>query len=192
MTARPSRRIDRESLMTTFSIERLDAQQTAENLPGLVALLQDSVDSGASVGYLPPLSDEDAMDYWHSVIGEVQAQARILWIARQADRLIGTVQLYLEGRPNGRHRAEVQKLLVHTQARRQGVGRALMAALEAAARAAGRSLLVLDTRQGDASELLYAKIGYIKAGTIPDYARSADGGLAASVFYYRRLESLRE
>ena len=179
-------------MIPTFTIEQLNARQVTIELPGLVALLQDSVDSGASVGYLPPLSDEDAAHYWHSVISEVQAQARLLWVARQADRLIGTVQLHLESRPNGRHRAEVQKLLVHTQARRQGVGRALMAALEAAARAADRSLLVLDTRQGDASELLYAKIGYIKAGAIPGYARSANGGLDASVFYYRRLESLRE
>ena len=65
-----------------------------------------------------------------------------------------------------------------------------MATLEAAARAAGRSLLVLDTRQGDASELLYAKLGYFKAGTIPAYARSANGALDACVFYYRQLESL--
>jgi ribosomal protein S18 acetylase RimI-like enzyme len=69
------------------------------------------------------------------------------------------------------------------------VGQALMAALEAAAREAGRSLLVLDTRQGDTSELLYAKIGYLKAGTIPGYARSASGELDACVFYYRWLES---
>ena len=180
----------RRTQMTTFSIERLDAQQALAELPGLVALLQDSVNGGASVGYLPPLSDEDATHYWQSIIGEVQAQARILWVARQADLLVGTVQLHLESRPNGRHRAEVQKLLVHTQARRQGVGQALMAALEAAARAVGRSLLVLDTRQGDASELLYAKIGYLKAGTIPGYACSANGALDACVFYYHWLESL--
>jgi GNAT superfamily N-acetyltransferase len=50
--------------------------------------------------------------------------------------------------PNASHRAEVQKLLVLRSWRRQGIGLALMTAIEQAARQTGRSLLVLDTRLG--------------------------------------------
>ena len=78
--------------------------------------------------------------------------------------------------------------MVHTRARGQGTGRRLMEAIEAAARAAGRTLLVLDTRQGDVAERLYARHGYIHAGVIPNYARSAEGTLDATVFFYRLLE----
>ncbi len=101
---------------------------------------------------------------------------------------MGSVQLALATRGNGLHRAEVQKLIVHRQARHQGIGRALMAALEDTAWQEGRWLLVLDTRQGDAAEQLYEKIGYVRSGTIPQYARSADGSLHTTVFFYKLLD----
>jgi len=59
--------------------------------------------------------------------------------------------------------------------------------LEAAARANQRSLLVLDTRGGDVAEGIYQKLGYQLVGTIPQYARSSDGNLHDTVFYYRLL-----
>jgi GNAT superfamily N-acetyltransferase len=71
---------------------------------------------------------------------------------------VGAVQLDLAERPNALYRAEVMKLFVHRRARRQGIGRILMGAVELAAMEAGRSLLVLDTRKGDPSEQLYLSI----------------------------------
>jgi GNAT superfamily N-acetyltransferase len=169
------------------TIERLDAAQARAALPGLVALLQDAVASGASVGFLPPLDDAEAHAYWQDVIAAVQEQTRILLVARHHDALAGTVQLDLAGQPNGRHRAEVMKLMVHRTARRQGLGRALLAAIEEAAREAGRSLLVLDTRRGDVAEQLYRAHGYSAAGVIPWFARGADGALHDTVYFYRWL-----
>jgi hypothetical protein len=64
----------------------------------------------------------------------------------------------------------------------------LMSAVEIAARDQQRSLLVLDTRQGSDAEILYAKIGYIRLGTIPNYAIDPDGVLVAgSTIFYRLL-----
>lgn len=93
--------------------------------------------------------------------------------------------LALASQQNGQHRAEVQKLMVHTRARRHGIGQALMAAIEAEAWTAGRTLLVLDTRRGDAAEVLYLKLGYVRAGIIPQYAQSANGNLDDTVVFYR-------
>ena len=62
-----------------------------------------------------------------------------------------------------------------------------MLAVEEHARRLGRTTLVLDTRQGDPSERLYASVGYRLAGAIPAYAKSADGALDPSAFYYRLL-----
>ena len=108
--------------------------------------------------------------------------------AREADgALVGTAQLLLATRPNGSHRAEVAKVIVHTKARRRGIGRALMLALEERAHRLGRTTLVLDTRRGDPSEQLYTSVGYTLAGVIPCYARSASGALDPSAFYYRVL-----
>jgi GNAT superfamily N-acetyltransferase len=166
----------------------LTATEAQAYLPGLVSLLQDAVDGGASVGFLPPLAAVEAEAYWRSVLPAVAAGATLLFAARDAARVLGSVQLALAQRPNARHRAEVQKLLVHRNARRQGLGTALMQAAEAAARACGRSLLVLDTLQGEPSELLYQRLGYAVAGVIPCFASVADGSLQPTVVYYRLLE----
>ncbi len=82
------------------------------------------------------------------------------------------------------------KLMVDTRARRHGIGRALMLAAEGEARRRGRTTLVLDTRRGDPSEPLYVSLGWTLAGVIPRYARSADGALDPTAFYYRLLDSV--
>jgi len=167
-----------------MQIERLTSWMAHENLDDLIALLQDAVDSGASVGFLPPLSRDAASDYWRSVFADLDAGHRLLLGAMDGSRLVGAVQLELARKPNASHRAEVQRLLVLRSVRRQGIGERLMRQLHELARQHSRTLLVLDTREGDPSELLYRKLGYTRAGVIPGYARSADGAVDATVFYY--------
>ena len=48
-------------------IDALDADRARLEQPSLVALLRDVVDDGGSVGFLPPLSEEDAREYWEGV-----------------------------------------------------------------------------------------------------------------------------
>jgi acetyltransferase len=166
----------------------LDTDRADRELRALVGLLKDAVDSGASVGFLPPLAEAEGEAYWRGVIDAVRDGSCVLLGARDADGvLVGTAQLLLAMRANGSHRAEVAKVIVHTKARRRGIGRALMLELEARARGLGRTTLVLDTRRGDPSEQLYTSVGYTLAGVIPRYARSANGALDPSAFYYRVL-----
>jgi len=156
-------------------------------LDGLVGILIDSVDNGASVGFHRPLAVAEAAAYWQDVCADV-GQGRVLLFAAYADgQLAGTAQLQPSPKPNGRNRAEVAKVLVHSAFRRQGIGWALMAALEDEARRLHRTTLVLDTRQGDAGELLYTKCGYTKAGVIPAYVVDETGRPDATVFYYKLL-----
>ena len=170
------------------SVQELSGADALSLKSGLVCLLVDVVDGGASVGFLPPLSGEDASAYWDSVAAAIEGGRRRLSIARAADGgIVGTVQLDLTGQANGRHRAEVIKLMVLSSARRRGIGRLLMEAAEADARRLGRTTLVLDTRQGDPSEALYRGMGWQPAGTIPRYARSADGTFHTTTFYYKLL-----
>jgi ribosomal protein S18 acetylase RimI-like enzyme len=153
----------------------------------LIELLIDTVASGASVGFLPPLSAIDADTYWRSVEAAIGMPHRILLVARDDTRVLGAVQLELPEKPNASHRAEVMKLMVHTRARGRGIGSALMRKVEEYARGHDRTLLVLDTREGDAAQKLYQKLGYLTAGVIPRYASSGDGKLHATVFMYREL-----
>jgi GNAT superfamily N-acetyltransferase len=171
----------------------LAADAIAGVQPALVRLLQDAVDSGASIGFLPPLAEAEAAAYWATVADAVRDGSRVLLVAPAPDEPaglpVGAVQLDLAMRANGRHRAEVAKLMVDRSVRRRGVGRALMTAVEAEARRLGRTTLHLDTREGDPSERLYQGLGWERAGAIPRWARSGDGTLHTTVFYYRLLDS---
>lgn len=168
-------------------IERLSEEQARPILPQLVSLLQDSVHSGSSVGFLPPLTAEAAREYWIETLREVTQGRRILLVSGEAGDVMGAVQLALATKQNGLHRAELQKLVVHTSFRNRGIARALLGAAEDAARAAGRTLLVLDTEEGSVAERLYEKHGYTRVGMIPEYALNVDGSLITTVLFYKLL-----
>ena len=173
--------------MPLLEIMRLDDTHAQALLPDLVQLLRETVDAGASIGFWPPLAEAEAVDYWRTVIAEVADNQRILLVARQGQALVGSAQLEPAHKRNGAHRAEVQKLMVTPAARRQGIGRTLLAAIEDEARLAGRTLLVLDTRRGDSAALLYAQQGYRQVGAIPDYVIEVDGSYSDTIVFYKRL-----
>ena len=172
-----------------YTIGLCSAERLRQHVHAFVALIQDAVEDGASVGFLPPLSAADARAYWETVRAAVAGGARHLIVAEEGGRVLGAVQLDLPPMPNARHRGEVMKLIVHRLARRRGLGRALMRALERTAAGLNRTLLVLDTRRGDAAEQLYTSLGYREAGVIPRYAMSASGTLDDTVYMYRELGS---
>lgn len=171
-----------------YEIRALTPDEFEEHTPSFATLLRDAVDSGASVGFVPPLADADARNYWMGVRSALGSGNRVVLAALEQGEVLGSVQLDLPTMPNAGHRAEVMKLMVHRAARRRGIGRALMSALHDAARRAGRRLLVLDTRVGDAAEQLYLDLGYQRAGVIPRYALSAAGTLDATIYMYRELD----
>ncbi|PPA70349.1 GNAT family N-acetyltransferase [Jeotgalibacillus proteolyticus] len=156
-----------------------------ETLDDLSDILVRIVEDGASIGFLTPFSKLDAEQYWQAVPGKDV----ILLIAVDRSKVVGTVQLHLASKPNGLHRAEVAKLLTHPDFQRKGIGRALMLKAEEMAKKQGRTLLVLDTRKGDPSNLLYTSLGYQLTGEIPLFAKSSiDGSLESTMVYYKNLE----
>jgi len=121
------------------------------------------------------------------VLGSAGRSERVVLVAEAAEgRIVGTAQVIFAGPDNQPHRGDVSKVLVHRRARRQGVGEALMVAAEAAALAAGRTLLVLDTASPDAYRL-YQRRGWQRVGEIPSYALGPGGDLVATTFFYKDL-----
>ncbi|MFF2042654.1 GNAT family N-acetyltransferase [Kitasatospora sp. NPDC058170] len=160
-----------------FTISRLTADGLAAAAPELGALLAATVADGASLGFLAPLDPTAAADWWRALAPDVAAGRLLLWVARaQADgRVAGTVQLRPATAANGRHRAEVAKLMVHPTARGQRLAGRLLGALEAAAADLGIRLLVLDTETRSPAEKMYAAAGWTRVGTVPDYATDPTG-----------------
>src|SRR5689334_22772515 len=183
----PSSGNNRSPAMPDLAVTRLDHGQVERLIPSFAALLQDAVDDGASVGFLPPLATAEATAYWRGLLPDLEQGTLLLFAAVEGDQVLGTVQLALAQKPNGRHRAEIQKLLVLRAARRRGLATRLMAAAEAAAVAEGRRLLVLDTLLDNPAERLYLRLGWTSAGTLPHYALGPDGGMYATHFFYKLL-----
>lgn len=176
--------------MSPTAIRAIGGDETARLVPALADLLIDSVQNGASVGFMDPLAPERAVAFWQGVAAAVGRGERLLFVAESDGAVLGTVQLHLALPENQPHRAELSKLLVHSSARRRGIGAGLMSAAEEGARAAGRTLLVLDTAT-DAAERLYRRLGWTEVGPVPGYALMPDGRPAATVFFYRELPPLQ-
>jgi acetyltransferase len=158
-------------------------------LPELVELLIDTVHGGEPLGFLQPLTHEQARSYWFSLRADLQAGSRLLLVACRAHRIVGSGQLVLSPWSNSPHRAELQKLCVSVALRGQGIGKAVMAALHAAAAQRGRSLLVLNTRHGGAAQALYQGLGYKESGVLPGWTIGAAGEQFDHVTLYRHLAS---
>jgi GNAT superfamily N-acetyltransferase len=165
---------------------RFAAPLTEADLDGLADVLIDCVDGGASVNFMRPLSRERALAFWRKIAADVDRGIRIVLVAEDEQGIAGTVQLVLDTPENQPHRADLAKMLVHRRARRRGIGDALLGAIEARAVAVGRTLLVLDTA-GHEAERLYRRHGWIRVGTVPDFALWPDGRLCDATYYYRRL-----
>lgn len=170
-----------------IEIRRLTASEVRENLTGLAEVLADCVAGGASVSFMWPFTVADAAAFFEKLPPEIERGHRILLAAFSDSKLVGTVQIITATPPNQPHRADVAKMLVHRAARRQGIGERLMMAVEAHARAAGKTLLVLDTVTGDNAERLYTRLGWSKVGTIPNYALYPDGRPCSTTVFYKQL-----
>lgn len=170
------------------TVRSLSAREARESVPALSAILIDCVEGGDSIGFMEPLAREKADAFWRGVAGGVAAGERILLAAEDpsSGTLVGTVQVVLGQPENQPHRADIAKMLVHRRARRRGLGAALMRAAEDAARAAGKTLLVLDTASSDA-ERLYDRSGWTRVGVLPGYALMPDGRICNTTFFYKPL-----
>ena len=166
-------------------VERIDAAAARTRLGDLAALLKEAVEEGAGVGFVAPFPLDEARAYWEGVLPDVAAGHRALLVARAGPTLVGTAMLDRARAGNGRHRAEVQKVVVARAHRGQGVAMRLLAEAERVARAEGVTLLVLDT--GRAGRL-YEAAGYVRAGAIPAYWRTNAGGLAETILYHKLLD----
>ncbi|MFE9444116.1 GNAT family N-acetyltransferase [Streptomyces sp. NPDC006602] len=173
-------------------VSRLDGTQVLDRVDALADLLVDTVDGGASVGFLAPLYRAVALGWWKERAEWAAAGQLAVWVAQDGDRTVGTVSLAFPDKPNSRHRAELVKLMVHRDARGRGLGRRLLTTAEEAAVAAGVTLLHLDTETGSPAERLYTTAGWTRAGVIPGYAADPAGVLRPTTLYYKRVGAAAE
>lgn len=170
--------------LTIRRLARIEDRQFDE----LCEVLIDCVEGGASVNFMWPMTRAKAEAFWRGVATGLERGDRALIVAcEEQGRIVGTAQAVWAPQENQPHRADVAKMLVHRRARRRGAGAALLSAAEAAARDAGKTLLVLDTAS-DAAERLYERGGWRRVGVIPGYALNPDGGTCDTHVFYKALD----
>ncbi len=167
---------------------RLNESEALDAINELSTLLSECVEDGASIGFMSPFQPVDAAAYWFDIAKAVGRGEVLLLVARLNGHIEGTVQLDMGTPPNQPHRANLRKLMVRPKARGNGLSRVLMDAAELAASSAGRHLLVLDTATGEPAEAIYERLGWARAGTIPNYALFPDGRPCATTFFYKQLD----
>ena len=172
-----------------IDIRRLEAPGSRE-VRELCDVLIDSVEGGASVSFMLPMSHAKAEAFWRGTFASAERGERMVLVARDAaGAIVGTVQVVWAQPENQPHRGDVAKMLVHRRARRHGVGAALLAAAEHSALSVGKTLLVLDTVTDSAGYRLYARHGWQHCGEIPDYALWPDGTPCPTTIFFKFLRS---
>jgi ribosomal protein S18 acetylase RimI-like enzyme len=170
-------------------IRRLAGAELQARLDALATVLHETVEAGASVGYMWPFSHGEARRSFEGWAAEVDGGRRLLLAAFDRDELVGTVQVILELMPNQPHRGEIAKLQVRPSARGRGIAERLMEEAEAEARAEGKTLLVLDTVTGSAADRLYRRLGWHELGTVPGFALYPDGRPCDATFFWKALQA---
>jgi ribosomal protein S18 acetylase RimI-like enzyme len=155
----------------------------------LSEMLIEVVANGGSVSFMHPLEQWRADAFWEGSLAAADRGDRVILGAWIDGELAGTVTLLLDLPPNQPHRGEIAKMMTRVKYRGRGVARALMGELERIAVGRGRTMLTLDTAAEEGAAGLYEKLGFIYAGTLPDYALKPHGGLTGTMLYWKRIGS---
>lgn len=168
-------------------VRLIGEEEAATRVGELAEVLVDCVMGGASVGFMAPYEQSDALAYWKGVIAAVSDGSTLLFVAEIDEHIVGTVQIGMRQMPNQGHRADIKKLLVKASARGRGLARRLMDRAESEAAARGKTVLVLDTATGSPAETVYGRLGWERVGVIPDYALYPDGSFCGTTLFYKRV-----
>ncbi|HTO52424.1 MAG TPA: GNAT family N-acetyltransferase [Myxococcota bacterium] len=161
--------------------------RTEASVADLGQLLIDATAHGTGVGFLHPLARDKAEAHWRKAFAAAERGERVILGLREQSRIVGTVTLVVGLPENQPHRAEVQKVLVAVEHRRRGLGARLMCEVESLAARLGKSLLVLDAVPFGDGAKLYDRLGWNRAGEIPDFALLPDGTRTPTRFYWKRV-----
>jgi GNAT superfamily N-acetyltransferase len=163
-----------------MEIVQLDSDGVEHHADALAQLLLDAHASNMALGLAAPLTREVAADAWRTLSG-------VLLAAFEDGVLVGAVNLAPASTPNGRHRAEIQKLAVRNDRRGGGIGGTLLNAAAERARGLGLRLLWLTTHADTRSDQFYVTHGWTRSGVIPEWSQAPDGRFATNAFFYLQL-----
>jgi len=153
----------------------------------LLTIWTDVSNAGGSVGFVPPVTEDDVRPMADLAFGKVRAGEHRMLVAYRGDDPVGF--LFLEQRPGPlfKHFAIVKRLQVHPSLQGRGIGGALLGAAEDAARGLGLEQLHLTVRGGTGTESFYEARGYELKARIPGIIRVGRGEYRDELYLVLRL-----
>ncbi len=141
-------------------------EYTDDDWPSIWPIFREVVTAGDTYAYDPDWSSEQAREIW------VEGATGHTVVACDGSRVLGTAKMGPNRPGRGAHVATAS-FMVDEVARGRGVGRALLDALQAEARALGLRRLVLETgvRQS-AAIALYRRCGFADVPAFGEYVAS--------------------
>jgi ribosomal protein S18 acetylase RimI-like enzyme len=152
----------------TAPLDAAVADQAADLLRGLVT-------GGAALGWVDPPPADDVRALLAEVTADAARGDAALVVAAIGDTLAGLGYWRRYARPTHRVHADIEKVAVEPRRQGQGIGRAVMAELVAAAREAGVEVLTLDFRaDNQPAARLYASLGFEQYGRLRGFVAVGD------------------
>ena len=170
---------------TTPTVEIIESLKGADR-NDLCEAADAAIEAGGGFGWLKPPPREVLENFWRGVL---LVPERSLFVGRLDGVIGGSAQLVRPTRNNEAqaHAATLMAIFVAPWARGHGLGRALVLAVEDAARAEGFAVLNLDVRETQTAAIqLYESLGYVRWGAHPRYARVGDAWVTGC-FYSKEL-----
>lgn len=141
---------------------------------GLVTLWAMVSNAGGAVGFVPPVTGADVRPVAEAGFARVRAGVDDLVVAYEGETPVGLGFLATNDWALARHWGVVKRLQRHPDHRGRGVGAALLAELEAAARDRGLGRLALTVRGGTGREGFYLAAGFGMDARLPGRIRVGD------------------
>jgi ribosomal protein S18 acetylase RimI-like enzyme len=130
------------------------------------------------------------LDWWAARMAEGETPVELVVGAFDGDQLLGAAGLALQTRERLRHKATLFGMAVAPEARRRGIGAALVeAVLDQARRRPALRLVQLTVSEGNAAaESLYRRCGFERFGSEP-MATCVAGRFVTKLYLWRRLDA---
>lgn len=175
-----------------FEIRRLAAAEVLAHKEEFAALLRDAVEDGGTVGFILPVTDDKLDRYWAGVAREMEAGERELLAALEDGKVIASMQISYSKVESTRHRADLQKLIVHSSERRRGIARALLVHALESMHALGLVMYTITTFHGGPAESLVRSLLFTRYGVMPHYGLTPDGKLHDASMHYISIAAVEE
>jgi acetyltransferase len=175
-----------------FEIRRLAAAELIERKAEFEWLLKDAVEVGGTVGFLLPMTPDKLDRYWSGVARDMEAGERELLAALEGGKVIGALQIYYQKAESTSHRADLQKLIVHSSEHRRGIARALLVDALERMPALGVMMYTITTFKEGAAEDLVRSLLFTRFGMMPHYGLTPDGKLHDASMHYISRPAVEE